>query len=422
MENERFFPDTPENLHAKPIVRPILAHGLPEGDDSGYTEQGVLECGEGLLNVGDDVKVIPDYDGISPYTGEYDANRVLPGGTDGKMYARESALVNLRVTNDYLAERYGSNVEVGVLDAFRSSLRQAAGFTRILVGLLKGEADPKNPDMKTLYKLGLRANGTFSMIKADKNSPEYTEFVAMLMSDPATRETLEELVRETGKDLETVLIKFASICASIESARSFFPDAPTTPTEGLPLDFNNNAHAGGGAIDMMLMVDGRLVSHVPFDYVGPEAAIEFTETDANFAGYQERVLEDPVLRAHVEGLGVNPINIPFSKWIEWKEGNRLLHHLALATGSTYYSSSDALPAEDNPHGYTNAMDGGETWHKEPGNLVRDPRDGEVVYHGGLSSRFPDSGNPGHALQRGVEKAVWGGNGAHEQLRQIGILE
>ena len=51
------------------------------------------------------------------------------------------------------------------------------------------------------------------MIKADKNSPQYTEFVRMLMSDASTRETLEELVLETGKDLDTVLIKFASIFA-----------------------------------------------------------------------------------------------------------------------------------------------------------------------------------------------------------------
>lgn len=67
--------------------------------------------------------------------------------------------------------------------------------------------------------------------------------------------------------------------------------------------------------------------------------------------------------------------------------------------------------------------GGENWHFEPGNIVRDPANGRFVYVAPSARVVWDGGNPGHTLQkRGRNVAApWGGDAAHADLIRRGVL-
>lgn len=143
-----------------------------------------------------------------------------------------------------------------------------------------------------------------------------------------------------------------------------------------------------------------------FAWVNPDRnSAEYTESNENFDQFQKKAPKNPLLSEHLKRLGIDPQNISLKQWLFWREANRILHHTMRAVGATYYSAADP-------------KQGGENWHKEQGNIVRNPANGEVIHTGGFADRYPESGNPGHALQKmakGKATAVWGGKGAHEQI-------
>jgi hypothetical protein len=178
---------------------------------------------------------------------------------------------------------------------------------------------------------------------------------------------------------------------------------PTSEFE-VPLDFETNAHAGGGAVDMMLVDrEGKLLSLVPFDYVGEEASIDYLEDDENFERFKEHAKNKPELLRHLKKIGYNTLeDFDFVAWEKIREALRVLYHLTKALGCTYYS----------------AHPGGESWHFEPDGIALYAPDGTLVYESPLAEYFqPGSGNPGHTLQKLGPKAVavYGGFSAHQQV-------
>jgi len=176
----------------------------------------------------------------------------------------------------------------------------------------------------------------------------------------------------------------------------------------IPLVFECNAHAGGGAIDLMLVdKGGRPISIVPFDYAGPEAAIDFTEKEGGYNAYLKRVKEDPVLQRHLEKLGFTVETFRRDDWEYFRMVNRMRFHLGKSMGWTYYSGDQC----------------GEDWHWEPGNIGYDVWTGDPIASEPFSEKsYPNSGNPGHALQKlGRDSvAVWGGASGHKQARKLGL--
>ena len=402
------------DFQKKPIVlKKLDTTGSLEGDDSGYRDVPVLDSGtDHLVDISGEIMTRSNYDGTDEITGEHRADLVLPAGTERGVYARRSVLEALKVANEYLSKHYGGDRQIGVVDAFRSRERQAAGFSRKTIEKL---GKNRQPDISALYKAGVTADATFSFVRADRKSPVYQEFVR----DLAASKEVIYLAQESGQDPKTVAMFLGDVCANLVRASKFFQETPSTPLNiDIPLDSNNNAHAGGGAVDAFLYDSkGRMLnSHVPFDWLGSEAAMDFLEQDDSFEEFKARVKEDPILQAHLAKQGIKGDITP-AQWKLWKEAQRIIFYTMTGVGATFYSDTAKNRKSKD-------FFGGENWHFEPGNVVYDPATGEPVYEDASARVVKDGGNPGHTLQKkgpGIS-APWGGDAAHSQLIQKGVLK
>lgn len=430
---------TEEDFHNRPIHLPVLGTtGKPKGDDSGYRDPKnvrIEESNERVVPLNNYVMVRAFYDGVSPYTGERDESLVLPGGTGDKMYARETVAIAAEATDKYARETYGSDVGIGVIDAFRSYKRQAADFTRQLIIELKGDT---SPDARKLLDVGNYTDLTVSFVNPDTESSEYKDALRDVLANTEIMGALEDTVQalyeknaRTGASLNRddakaeIAKQLLTICANVACVKDFFGEkAPKLPVDrSIPLNYAYSAHAGAAALDNFVYVGGKPIAHVPYNQTGPVAARDFLEHDANIAGFQLQLKNDPLLRQHITRLNFSPDLFLSSDWDFFRTIQRIRHGIMEAMGATFYSSSDA--AASNPYNYVDPVDGGEVWHDEHSNTPMDPRTGKVIHRGGLADKYPQSGNPGHALQtmgRGRAVAVWGGIGAHQQLRELGVLD
>ncbi len=413
---------SPEGLSEMPILRPLLTgktprkDGVPrvEGDDEDYRYVLVDDDGQRLvaLTEEDGLDLRPIYDGVDPIDGSQNSENNLPGGLDGQMYVRESVAIGLREFAAYLRERHGSRVKPIIVDAFRSFQRQAAGFSGLLDKALGAN---RTPDTRTFFDAGVKANGTFSFVKANTNSAEVQTFMNDMRETAAVYQELELIGEELGISMDDILLNYTAFCVNlrIRQCLGFSTDIPN-PYNGdaekeRDVDFENNAHAGGGAVDMFLGVDGKIASSLaPYDSLGRWAAKEATEDDRDFETYKREAQIDPELSGFLNRLGIKPQDLTIEQWQFAKRANRVLHHATRHMGATYYSA-------------TNPINGGENWHIEFGNVIRRIQDGRILHRARSSSKYWNSGNPGHALQRmpdGKAVAVWGGTAAHRQLGLI----
>ncbi len=407
------FPDTPEDFHKKPIAFKVLkTTGVLQCDDGGYRDQSVHDRGERIVRIDGEIFCRPIYSGIDEVTGGFDANLCLPGGTeDGGMYARRSMLEALKVGNRYLAERYG-DMQVGVVDPFRSNERQSLGFSRLAIQALDGN---QNPDIETLFNAGVTADNTFSLIRATRTAPQYLEFVR----DMALTQEVKDLAQASGKDAMSVATILADVCANLRKASKTFSTAPATPLNmDLSLNGNNNAHAGAHAVDAFLYDSkgNMLNGQVPYDWMGgPEASMDYLENDANLARYNAKVKANPVLRRHLEKQGITG-EVTEKQWQFWKQVQRIMYHTFHRIGATFFSDTQAN--QDSPDFF-----GGENWHIEAGNVAYDVATRKPLYVGTAAKFVRDGGNPGHTLQKYGPNvpATSGGDAGHAQLIKRGIL-
>jgi hypothetical protein len=397
------YPVSPENWPSTPIVRdlnpktaePGNEAGLREGDDHGYRKIATRkDVHEPLVQPADVAFTRPSYDGFDEYGNSFDQNIVLAGGLPGgKLVVREEVARGLDRAQEMLTQFFAGDFNVVAIDGFRSRDRQAAGFTRIMMrDVLQG----KEPEGITeLYRAGKIADDTFAWVNADVNADEYKALAAELLAKPEIKQELESLAGE-GEITQDVLdeIVYEVITISANSNRG--------PAAGrkVPLVFENNAHAGGGAIDMMLADgQGRILNPVPFDFVGPEAAMDYLESDENCDALIRRIQSEPdsILGQHFKKIGMSAT---MKDLTVLREALRVAYHLMKSIGATYYSAHD-------PKG------GGENWHMEPGNVVFN-LDGSVYHRAPSAAENFDSGNPGHALQKHGRDAtaVWGGATGH----------
>ncbi len=410
--------------------RPVVLEKLPKfkgiddrnfGDDGKYREVRIKDNGEELVNMSGEMQCRTPYDngGVRLVDGTFDPSLLLPGGTiDGGVYGRRSMLTGLQRANSLLKEQYPGS-ELVLVDGFRSVKRQALGFAMILNQVLKGDM---NPSISNLYELGLKADGVFSSVRADREHPMAREF----MDDMSTSREIQGIAKAVGKSVEDVVLELLDMAANVRYAEKSkaFPSTPTTPLNmDVPLNFSNNAHAGGGAVDAFLFMNGRLANaQIPYDYVGVkginfgdigvQGAMDYMENPANYDEYRGQVrvnvqLQDHLRRQLEVGNDVTVDQlvgmITWDLWTTWRDYQRIFFHTAVAVGATMFSDTEA-----------NRVDnwGGEDWHIELPPLDK-------------NGRPLPGGNPGRSLQTmGIKDAVatWGGVGAHEQLRKKGLLE
>ena len=412
---EDFSLNSGEGYNRLPITRPILIEttGRIEGDDDGYRDVPVEDDGERVIALSeeDGLDLRPIYDGVDPIDGSKNDSANLPGGIDGKMFVRESVAIGLRAFANYLRERHGESVKPIIIDTFRSYKRQAAGFSGLLDKALGGN---RQPNVEEMFKAGRKADGTFSYVRANPNAPELASFMSDIEASGEIGQDLRLLSEKLGSSFETVLLEYTTFCVNLRIRQrlglSLDIENPYNSDQTGDVIFENNAHAGAAAVDMFLGVDGKIASSLaPYDSMGPWAAKEALEDDANFEGYKREAETDPELSGFLQRLGISATTLTRDQWEFAKEANRVLHHPTNRMGATYYSAA-------------NPQNGGENWHIEFGNVIWDPANsGQVIHQAPSSSRHWNSGNPGHALQRmpaGTAVAVWGGTEAHRQLGLI----
>ena len=417
MLEDSFSFDSPEGFNRQAIDRPILqtphADGSPrvEGDDAGYRDVPVDDDGEPLVALTEEHGILrPIYDGVDPLDGSQNPADSLPGGVEGKMYVRESVAIALKAFTDYLRERYGDRVKPILVDAFRSFQRQAAGHSGLIVRAL---GDNKKPSAEQFFNAGQKADATFSYVRLNHSSPEVVTFLGDVRGSADLSKDLQVLAGKMRVPFDELLMEWATFCVNLNVRQQLGFDRdvanPYNSDRGGDLNFEGNAHAGGGAVDGFLGLDGRIVSSLAkYDHMGPWAAKEILENPANFERYRLAASTNPELSSILQSLGIKPETMTFEQWQFAMEANRVYHHATKRMGATYYSAA-------------NPEEGGENWHVEFGNVVRDPRNGNIIHQAPSASRYWNSGNPGHALQRmpqGKAIAVWGGTAAHRQLGLI----
>lgn len=392
-----------------PINRPINPlTGLIEGDDSGYRRIRTLPANESPLVV-PAVEIRPSYEGIDEY-GKSGPSIALPGGLpNGQTVVRECVARDLEDADRLLTTVFGGALRICVLDGFRSWRRQAAGFSRMLhmhlaaCGLKPEEFEDA---IAAFLQAAVLADGTFSWVNAATDTAEYATVVEEIRQNPRVFSQLEAYTASLGPTgtMEDALYQYITV-----SANSGLGSAAGR----VPLDFEGNAHAGGGAVDMMLIDEkGRPISLVPFDYPGEEASMDYAEKDENLDKYLAHANADAplgrLLRGHLEKLGfATPAQFTRNDWEYFRDVNRIRYHLGKSKGWTYYSS----------------VYGSENWHFEPGNIGIDARTGKVIHaETATAQSLPNSGNPGHTLQTlgRTATAVWGGSSGHRQARKLGL--
>ncbi len=362
------------------------------GDDGGYRDVTCEENGDPMVALSDDIKVRDQYAGVELVDGSYNPRLVLPGGTGSSMYGRRGHVETLRAGNRLLAERY-PGMEMMVVDTFRSGVRQASGSSRLAIGKLGGNM---NPDLATLYKAGIDGDKVFSLVRADREHPDAQEF----LQDMSLHGDIAMICEIHRESMETVLFNLLDIAANMRAARPHLSGVPNLPLNvDVPLNFQNNAHAGGGASDLFLFENGNIANgQIPYDFSGIQGAMDYMEYPENFDAYnaflRSGTPDAEYLKTHLQKLGIDG-DVTSEQWIKWRDAQRIIFHTMKAVGATFFSDT-AKSGDD--------FWGAENWHFE-GHQESDVR----------------NGNPGHALQmKGT--AVWSGRGAHQQLRAMGVLE
>ncbi len=392
----------PEQWSATPITRTLNLYtanaqhpdGCLTGDDNGYKKIKTLKDNYEPLVVPAGIQIRAVHDGLDAYGNPHNPKTVLPGGLDsGKLVVRESVARALDLAEQQLNRFFAGQYHIIGLDGFRSRDRQMAAFTGTLKDHLKAHSGD-NQTLTELYDAGVLADGVNAWVDADSESAAYKALARELTESPIIHEEIKDIAVKNQIPEEEVIFNLITISAnsSIGPAKD----------RRIPLIFENNSHAGGGAIDVMLAdKQGRILNPVPFDYVGKEASIDFLESDENCDALIRRIQKSPEspLAQHFKNIGM--ANTTMKDIHILREAIRIVHHLMTAIGATYYSSHDS-------------KQGGENWHYEPGNIVYN-LDGSVYHRAKSADEFPDSGNPGHALQKKGRDAtaVWGGKTAHE---------
>ncbi len=390
--------------------------GLIEGDDSKCLPSNPGYRGISTLKVNPSHLVIPDvpirssYDGNNEY-GDRRPEIALPGGfRDGQLMLRETAAQGIELLNQYVSEASDGVYQIAALDGFRSGTRQAAGFTRLLRQQMKlRDLTDTNAltHLEEFLKAADVADGTFSWVNL-ATGPQLDAAIVQVKSERHLMEQLEAIAAQK------VIEHFDPALVEDEIAHYLTVGANSGigHGNGLLLNCENNAHAGGGACDVFVIRTAELlpVNPVPFDYAGPEAGMDFMEKDKNFDAYLQAARSNQQLSNHLSALGFQSVDdFKLSDWNEMRDAIRLLYHASKAIGCTYYS----------------AEVGGENWHLEPGNRVYDPATGDILAFEALTAGLhADSGNPGHTLQvlGPSQYAVWGAKTAHEIARRLGLQQ
>lgn len=386
------------------------ANGKLWGDDSGYRAMRTLNVNPAPLVIPDNLLIRPVYEGFSPYIDglKIPGSELGAGLQNGAFVLREAAARSVSLAAQTMDRLSGGQFRFVGLDAFRSGRRQQYGYTsklreQMIMANLTDEDVNSDNRVADFIGCSVRGDGVFSWVKVAQDGV-YATLAAELMQIPAIADGCRQYA-EANPDWGTVddaLYEYI-----IASRNSGLGAAATRGT----LVWECNAHAGGGAVDVMVVdVSGKLLAITPFDFPGAFSAYDFLELDSHYGEYAATLKTNQVLRSHLAACGFDPDNFTFANWEYLRAVKRAQYHLFRAMKFSFYSMGHH---------------GGEHWHEEPGNRVYDPLTGEILWvEPQTGTSHPDRGNPGHSLQffGPQDVAVWGGATAHAYARDHHGLE
>ncbi len=392
------FDEILNHWRATPIViqdNPALP-GRKYGDDSGYRGVPTLKVNAAPFT-SPDILTLPDYEGFCVHSGLQNRRKLGGGLKNGVFVLREAAARSVTLADTTLRRLSGDQYSFVGLDAYRSGLRQQLGYSEKLLeqmNMIGLTVDEVNAGQRITEFIGcsVRADGVFSWVKVAQDDV-YEALVAELRDIPAILQGATDHARESMKggategNIADAVYEYVIACRN--AGIGLAANRGTLVSE-------NNAHAGGGAVDLMIMVNGKLSAITPFDFPGAMSAYDFLETNEHFNLYCAELAKNEVLQDHLRKCGLAPTDFRFEQWEELRAVKRVQYHLGRASGWTFYSMD---------------KHGGEHWHEEPGNIVVDPLTGQKVWEESQTSqRYPNHGNPGHTMQlKGLKaRAVWGG--------------
>lgn len=396
------------SLHTVPIILEKLVYPRPDGDerfdgdDTGYRHVISREWWEPLVQLEANPNLIirPVYAGYSRIHGWFDLTEVLPGTTGNTLYVRKAVAEWIKRLSDYVSRKHG--YKLIVVDGFRHYETQASGFSRLFLDMLWNRST-----LSEIYWAWLRADWIFSFVdtqKMDLSWGSHREREIALIA-----EKVQKSPSEVKQELQTMFYNLALYRKSTNIAVPFIPEVDQLIQDSPEniFYFQNNAHAGGGAVDIFLWKEhaGNIVpiNHVPFDFCGKngESTIDFLEKRENWEMYRTLAKKDERVRTYLKSIWVDPDDIPDTQFIEWQSAIRILYNWVKRMWGTTYN--------------------GENWHFNFWNIVLDPENNEEIHRGLCTQIQEKTGNSCQAiLIHGPEKGIqtFTGNGAHEILRWV----
>lgn len=341
----------------------------------------------------------------------------LKGGLkDQVMVLREMAARAVDLADKDVRQASDNSIHLAIVDGLETWMRQKDGFTRTLGGIWAPEGGVAKAPLADLHANGMKANGTYCYVQADKGTPGYAELALQLLTSNEYAEEVEAIAQKVAIDKqmpieaarEKVVFELISISANADQGFAAGRD--------LPLNYDPNAHAGAAAADLFPIdtETGRCLSLVPYPWVGEEAAVDFTENDANYEKYLAVWRLSKELQDHMAMTGfASPEEFKRSDWERFRRANRIRYWALVSVGCTFYSADPS-------------SDGGENWHFEPDGVELIDRTGNLVARSEYVSADETfgSGNGGHTLQMsGPDRvAVYGGFAGHDQARKQGLID
>ncbi len=401
---------TPWNIdNYRPIIRSPLYHStnILSGDDTGYRSVQSHEGGEPIveLQTSNNLILRPVYAWFSIVDWSKN-NWALPGSNE-IMYARRAVAEWLKLAGELVAQK--SDYKIIIVDGFRDFRTQASGFARLFQESLKKWWNPES--IATQYDATLLADAIFSFVDVNTrlldDAPFLESSFRQLSHDLQSDVTPEQL----RKEILTAQANNA-LYEHLRGGKVTWKDGDywemKISEHGASLfQFNNNAHTGGGAVDIFLgesrMISGIQkivpVNHVPFDHMWPESAIDFLEKESHWEKYRATAKKAWPIRNHLLALEIDPDNIPNIQFVKWRDTIRFLTHTMTSLGATYYAA--------------------ENWHFNIPNLILHPSSWEIAYRWACFDIQTNTGNSCHAILIHGTKWIqtFTGEWAHNMLKK-----
>ncbi len=389
----------------------------PTHNNPGYRRMSVMRGHNSEpMVIPQKIELCSVFDGVSMYgEGHGSPVLVLDGGLKkASLYMRELPARALEEAAKIISIATHGELHFILVDGLETYRRQCAGFTMTLNQILETEGIV-NPTLTQLHHFGKKADGTYTYVQVERNSHQYKELKAELLNDVEASKEINYIADTLGREMN--LAPRNAKGKALFELISISTNCQRGPAKGrdIPLNYEHNAHAGGGAADIFTVdKKGRLISLIPYLWVGREAAMDYSEHDENFDNFKMKWSVDSRLQQHMKKIGYNsPSDFGWTDWEYFRMANRVRYHtFVTALGCTFYSAH-------------NPEDGGENWHFEPDGVVLFSWDGKEIARNTYikNNKRAGRGNPGHTLQMSGPKAIaiYGGVSGHEQARRQGIL-